>query len=242
MRVPRIFTDQPLQAGRQVPLDTRAHRYVSQVLRLRAGQRLILFNGDGSDFDAILSHCDRKRCSADVVAASSSGSPTALQVHLGIGVSRGERMDFALQKAVELGAESLTPLFSERSVVQLGAQRLERRFSHWRGVVISACEQSGRHYLPELCPAGSLSDWLAAHRGGLMLYHRATQSLADLPAPTRTALSLLIGPEGGLSERERALALANEFVAVRLGPRILRTETAPIAALAAIQVLWGDFR
>ena len=242
MRVPRIFTDQPLQPGSRVQLDTRGHRYVSQVLRLRVGQRLILFNGDGSDFDATLSHCDRKGSSADVVATVSTGRPAALQVHLGIGVSRGERMDFALQKAVELGIESLTPLFSERSVVQLDAQRLERRFSHWRGIVISACEQSGRHHLPGLRRAVSLPDWLAANRGGLMLYHRATQSLADLPPPARPALNLLIGPEGGLSESERALAVANEFVAVRLGPRILRTETAPIAALAAIQVLWGDLR
>ena len=235
MRIPRIFADLELRTATRVDLPTAPSRHLAKVLRFQGGSPVILFNGDGSDFDATLSHCDRKRCSADVLAASSSGSPTALQVHLGIGVSRGERMDFALQKAVELGAESLTPLFSERSVVQLGAQRLERRFSHWRGVVISACEQSGRHYLPELCPAGSLSDWLAAHRGGLMLYHRATQSLADLPAPTRPALSLLIGPEGGLSERERALALANEFVAVRLGPRILRTETAVTAALAAVR-------
>ncbi|MGB5199778.1 MAG: 16S rRNA (uracil(1498)-N(3))-methyltransferase [Sedimenticolaceae bacterium] len=242
MRVPRIFTDQPLQPGSRVQLDARAHRYVSQVLRLRVGQHLILFNGNGSDFDATLSHCGRKGCSADVLAAVSTGRPAALQVHLGIAVSRGERMDFALQKAVELGVESLTPLFSERSVVKLGAQRLERRFSHWRGIVISACEQSGRHHLPDLRPCASLPDWLAAHQGGLMLYHRATQSLADLPPPSRSALNLLIGPEGGLSESERALAFANGFVAVRLGPRILRTETAPIAALAAIQVLWGDFR
>ena len=168
-------------------------------------------------------------------------APGALQIHLGIGISRGERMDVAIQKSVELGVTAITPLMAERSVVQLRADRTKQRLAHWRGVMISACEQSGRSILPILHPPCTPAAWIDDNHPGLLLYHRATQTLATLPPPAGT-LNLLIGPEGGLSESERLLAESNEFVAVRMGPRVMRTETAPIAALAAAQALWGDFR
>jgi 16S rRNA (uracil1498-N3)-methyltransferase len=164
-----------------------------------------------------------------------------LQLHLAIGISRGERMDYAIQKSVELGVSQISPLFSSRSMVRLKPDRRNKRVAHWQGVIRSACEQSGRSRLPILNPPTELSDWLSSHPGGLMLYHQATDTLATRPAPG-SELNLLIGPEGGLSDAERAKAVEHGYKAVRLGPRVLRTETAPIAALAAIQVLWGDFR
>jgi 16S rRNA (uracil1498-N3)-methyltransferase len=241
MRVSRIFTEQDLAAGARVEMDERACRYASQVLRLRAGQSVVLFNGSGSDYAAELTRCDRRRCTAEVTQLVASEQPTALQLHLGIGISRGERMDLAIQKSVELGVHAISPLMTARSVVQLKQDRVEKRMAHWRGIIISACEQSGRSRLPGLAPPASLGDWLAAHPGGLQLQHAAADSLAGIANPG-PSLNLLIGPEGGLSDAEQALASAAGFKAVRLGPRVLRTETAPIAALAAIQVLWGDFR
>jgi len=160
---------------------------------------------------------------------------------LGVGISRGERMDFAIQKSVELGVFAITPLLTERGVVQLRAERQAKRMAHWQGVLVSACEQSGRSRMPTLHPSATLGDWLATQRDGLMLYHRAADTLASVPHPG-SSLKLLVGPEGGLSEEERAMALASGFRGVRLGPRVLRTETAPLAAIAAIQALWGDFR
>lgn len=241
MRRSRIFTLQRLEAGRLVDLDERAVRYASQVLRLRAGHEIILFDGSGKDYGAVLTRCDRKCCSAQITGISSTEQVAPLALHLGIGISRGERMDFAIQKSVELGVATVTPLFTGRSVVELKGERMERRLSHWRAIVVSACEQSGRSRLPALDAPVPLADWLRNHQGGLVLYHRATDTLATLPPP-EDVLHLLIGPEGGLSDKERELAAAQGFRGVRLGPRILRTETAPLAALAAIQALWGDFR
>jgi len=241
MRVSRIFTDQPLSPGGEITLNEATARYIAQVLRMRPGQTLRLFDGSGVDFEAELVRCDRRNGIVRVVRAASHEPLPGLRLHLGIAISRGERMDLAIQKSVELGVGAITPLFTNRSVVQLKADRLERRLTHWAGVIRSACEQSGRSRLPELHPPATLPEWLEVHTDGLVLFHRAERSLADCPAPGET-LNLLIGPEGGLSESERELAFAKGFTAVRLGPRVLRTETAPIAALAAIQVLWGDFR
>lgn len=241
MRISRIFTDQKLSPGGDIALDESVCRYISQVLRMRIGQRFTLFDGSGSDFDAELTRCDRKGCNARVILETSREQPPPLQLHLGIGISRGERMDFAIQKSVELGVFAITPLFTTRSMVQLKTKRREKRLEHWQGIIRSACEQSGRSLLPQLHSPANLPEWLSAHPGGLMLYHKAGDTLATSPPPGES-LNLLIGPEGGLSETERALAAASGFTGVRLGPRVLRTETAPIAALAAIQVLWGDLR
>jgi len=241
MRISRVFTEHPLQAGTTVTLDERATRYLSQVLRLRIGDDIRLFDDSGRDFAGELERCDRKVCRARITDVVSTEPAATLQLHLGIGVSRGERMDFAIQKSVELGVTAVTPLLTQRSVVELKGERLERRVAHWRGVIISACEQSGRSRLPVLYPPTALGDWLNTHRRGLMLYHEAAQTLPGLPHPG-DSLNLLIGPEGGLSDTERQAAGTSGFRGVRLGPRVLRTETAPLAALAAIQALWGDFR
>lgn len=241
MRLSRLYVALPLQSGGEVALDEPATRYVSQVLRLRPGDGITLFDGSGRDFAAELTRCGRKGCGARVGEVLSDEAPARLQLHLGIGISRGERMDFAIQKSVELGVTAITPLFTERSVVQLDAGRLDRRLSHWQGVVVSACEQSGRSRLPLLQAPEGLANWLQTQDGGLTLDHRAPRTLAALPDPG-DRLTLLVGPEGGLSATERELAAAHRFLGVRLGPRVMRTETAPLAALAAIQALWGDFR
>lgn len=241
MRRSRIFTDQALQAGGTVTLDAAGSRYIRQVLRLHRGHTVLLFDGSGGDFEAELIDGEGKNCTLSILREVSAEPSPALQLHLAIGISRGERMDYAIQKSVELGVSEISPLFSSRSMVRLNPDRRNKRIAHWQGIIRSACEQSGRSRLPILNPPTELSDWLSSHPGGLMLHHMATDTLATRRAPG-SGLNLLIGPEGGLSDAERAKAVEQGYKAVRLGPRVLRTETAPIAALAAIQVLWGDFR
>lgn len=242
MRSPRVYVDLPLAPGARVTLPVAQSQYLTLVLRLSAGAPVVLFNGDGRDYGGSILNAQR---TAAVIACESAGEvepAAALRIHLGLGVSKGERMDFALQKAVELGVDRVTPLFTGRSVVRLDPERLAKRRGHWEGVMIAACEQSGRRRLPGLEAAARLEDWLRLdHPGAILLDHRSDTPLPGLPAPAGD-LTLLIGPEGGLSEAERAAARAAGFTGVRLGPRILRTETAPLAAIAVIQALWGDFR
>lgn len=245
MRLDRIYTAQPLSAGARVELEAGPWRHVTQVLRLVAGDALVLFNGDGHDYPARVAQAG----GVDVAAPGPPEPPLPLAVTLALGISKGERMDYALQKAVELGVAALVPLFTARTVVKLRDDRLDKRRDHWRGVVVAACEQSGRRRLPDLATPQRLSDWLgtlpATDQPGhprLLLHHRADLTLPDLPPPAAGRALLLVGPEGGLAPGERDAALAHGFTALRLGPRVLRAETAPLAALAALQTLWGDFR
>lgn len=241
MRSTRIYVDLPLAAGAQVNLPAAQSQHLTLVLRLAAGAPVTLFNGDGHDYPGHLLDAHRTRTAVTCKVVSDEEPAPALRIHLGLGISKGERMDFALQKAVELGVNRVTPLFTGRSMVRLDAERLAKRVAHWEGVVIAACEQSGRRRLPRLGQAARLEDWLAqGHPGGILLDHRSLRPLPGLPAPDGD-ITLLVGPEGGLGEAERAAARAAGFTGVCLGPRILRTETAPLAAIAAIQALWGDF-
>lgn len=243
MPPPRIYTGQPLQTGTELSLEATAVRHLVQVLRLKPGAEVSLFNGDGYDYTGRLTEVSRRSALAVVESRGEAEAEPALQIHLGIGLSKGDRMDFAIQKAVELGISGITPLISEHCVVRLPAERLEKKLQHWRQVVIAACEQCGRRRIPRCHEIATLPDWLAsgATGYGLLLDHRSERSLPQLNPPARK-VSLLIGPEGGLSETEQALASTAGFNGVRLGPRVLRTETAPLAAIAAIQALWGDFR
>ena len=243
MRTPRIYTPQPLATGARLTLEPNASRHLAQVLRLGAGDALILFNGDGFEFRGRIETPLRDGALVRIGEHSDAEAPAPLRITLALGISKGERMDLSLQKAVELGAAALQPLFTERSVVRLHDDRLGKRLLHWHGVVVSACEQSGRCRLPTLAEPRRLTDWLAhTDGGGLLLDHRSERPLTALPPPAGKSLTLLVGPEGGLAPAERALAGTHGFVGVRLGPRIMRTETAPLAAIAAIQSLWGDFR
>ena len=243
MRISRIFTEQPLNSGAAVTLGEEISHYVLRVLRLRPGDPLILFNGDGNEYRAILSKTDRKQTAVLIGQADKPCRESGLRVFLGQGLPRGERMDFVLQKSVELGAACITPLRTKRCQVQLSGKRLENRLAHWQGIMRSACEQSNRIVLPGLDNLTPLAEWLKTvqsreQQHKLVLDPSASQQLRDLqPA---TSVSLLVGPEGGLDQEEITLSESHGFQRIRLGPRVLRTETAALAALAAVQALWGD--
>jgi 16S rRNA (uracil1498-N3)-methyltransferase len=220
-------------------------RHVARVLRMKAGAPLTLFNGDGAEYAAVITHAAKGTVSVRIGEAGAVARESPLQVILAQGVSRGERMDYTVQKAVELGVARIEPVTTSRGVVRLDAARARQRADHWQAVAVSACEQCGRNRVPDVAPVERLRDWLARRRGGsfatgILLDPDAGRRLTELPRPPG-GVTLLAGPEGGLADDERQDAMRAGFVAVRLGPRVLRTETAALAALAALQALWGDF-
>ncbi|MDS4020498.1 MAG: 16S rRNA (uracil(1498)-N(3))-methyltransferase [Candidatus Competibacter sp.] len=270
MRTPRLYLPVPLMAGAMAPLDGDAFSHAVRVLRLEPGAPLVLFDGSGGAFAAILAEIGKRDALARVTEALPGEVESPLPVVLVQGVSRGEKMDYTLRKAVELGVVAIQPVFAERGGVHLAGERLERKTQHWRRIVIGACEQCGRNRLPELGEPLPLADWLSrlasADLSGasrhsslplsrdvpegwenpqgqglrLLLDPLADRGLRGLQPPSGP-VTVLIGPEGGLSPAEIARARAAGFTSVRLGPRILRTETAGVAVLAAVQALWGDW-
>lgn len=244
MRQTRIFIDSTLTAGQTLPLPAEAANHVQRVLRLRAGASLLLFNGRGGEYSATLLRADRDATIAQVDTHHAGDRESPLRLTLLQGVSRGERMDTIVQKATELGVTRILPVLTEFSVVKLDADAAAKRRAHWRAIAIGACEQSGRNRLPELAEVSDYAPALAAAAAGpgmrVLLAPDAPQSLAT--AAHGGDITLLVGPEGGLSERERLLAERAGFVSCRMGPRVLRTETAPLAALALLQGLLGDLR
>lgn len=243
MRIPRVYTPQPLQPGQTFSLTPPAAHHVGRVLRLEASAQLILFNGEGGEYDARIIASDRTGVRVTIENHRPLERESPLSITLLQGISRGERMDYTLQKATELGIHRIVPIQCERTGVRLDAARAAKRGEHWRGVLISACEQSGRNHIPELAPAQALAQALLPLAGMpvlcLLLDPRGQESLRELAAQTQ--IVLLAGPEGGLTPAEMEAAAAAGFQGIRLGPRILRTETAAIAMLAALQALWGDF-
>ncbi len=241
MRERRIHTSDELKAAERLELGPEQVRHIIQVLRLKKGDPITLFNGDGHDYLAHIVETEKRRVLVEIIEQSSPEPLPVLSIHLGIGISKGERMDFAIQKAVELGVTAITPLVTEHCVVRLSSERIQKRLTHWEKITIAACEQSGRSRVPRLNQALPLDHWLdQASCTGILLDHRSHSTLATLTKPTGE-IRLLVGPEGGLSLKERELAQDSGFTGVRLGPRVLRTETAPLAAISAIQTLWGDF-
>lgn len=241
MRRIRFFHDAPIALGRSIDLSERAARHARDVLRLKPGAQIALFNGDDGEFDAIVDHVTRQRVAATPSAPRPRPPEPELRIQLAQAISSGERMDYTLQKSVELGVALIQPLASERSVVRLDADRAHKRREHWQGVILSATEQCGRVRPPPLAELRTLNDWLGTGpHNGLILQPDAAQRLVALAAPDRP-LWLLAGPEGGFSEREVDATRIAGFTAVSLGPRVLRTETAALAAIAAMQALWGDF-
>lgn len=242
----RLYVPGALQPGRACALPSRQAHHATRVLRLKTGDAVTLFNGDGAEYAGIIGRVARDGVTVGVTGRAAVDREAPLAVTLAQAISSGERMDYTLQKAVELGAAAIQPLNSSRSVVRLDAERGERRLAHWRTVVEAACEQSGRNRVPAVAPVAALSDWLArpatAHGDALalLLSPRAAIPLRDVPRPA-AGIVLLAGPEGGFAEEEERTARRAGYTAVRLGPRVLRTETAAVAALAAIQALWGDF-
>lgn len=240
MRVSRFFIDAPLALGEQMLGADLAH-YIGRVLRLAPGSPIQAFNGSGSEWAGEVSAVSKREITIHLTEQLQGVAESPLAVHLGQAMSRGERMDWAIQKAVELGASEITPLFTERCEVKLQGERADKRQAHWQQVAISACEQCGRSVVPTVHAPTALPDWLATIQADLklVLHHRTEQSLTSLDRPT--SLALLIGPEGGLSGDEIHIAEQAAFKAARFGPRVLRTETAPVVALSIAQQLWGDF-
>lgn len=246
MRIPRVYTPQKLVAGDLIQLENSASHYLTRVLRMQAGRELVLFNGAGGEFSAMIETPDKNHTAVRIGEYTGDNRSSPLQIDLAIGISRGERMDWALQKATELGVTRILPLFSSRTEVKLSGPRLEKKLAHWRQVLISASEQCQRNILPELAPPQNIEVFLSATTAAdlkLVLHHRAEHSLATMDKAMQqapAAVLLLIGPEGGLAAAEIESALQNGFQALKLGPRVLRTETAPLVALTAVQQLWGD--
>lgn len=242
MRIPRFFAETALSCGSEITLPEGVANHCARVLRLKVDAPLILFNGQGGEYHAHLSHVEKREVRAVIDTHDPREAESPLEVVVAQGVSKGERMDYTVQKSVELGVSRIIPIVAERTVVNLKGERADKRREHWQGVVIAACEQSGRNRVPEVEPLVDFQRWIAQPRAGLklVLHHRAPQDLRTMDKP-EGPVTLLIGPEGGLSEQEIALAEQAGFVSVCLGPRVLRTETAALATLSLLQLLWGDF-
>lgn len=240
MRVTRVHVDLPLAAGATVALPADAAAYLSRVLRLGSGDAFVLFNGDGHDYDARLAAVDKRGAEARVLAARPVDRESPLRIVLLQGIARGEKMDLVLQKATELGVAEVRTVESERSEVRLHGDRLDKRLAHWRGVVASACGQCGRARVPAVAAPQGLDAALASLPAlpRFLLDPDADGTIATLAGLTGCVLA--VGPEGGWSPRDRELLIAAEFRGLRLGPRVLRTETAGIAAIAALQARFGD--
>ena len=243
MSSPRFFCDARLGLGALLNLPQNAARHAARVLRMKAGDLAVLFNGDGHDYNAQLLRVEREDVSVKIVGQVAVSRESPLQVTLAQAISAGERMDFTLQKSVELGVTAIQPLAALRSVVRLHGERADKRRQHWQNVVIAACEQSGRAVVPAVAASMPLLNWLGEPESfalKLMLTPDAEHTLHDLPRPAG-AICLLAGCEGGFGAEEALAAQSRGFIPARLGARVLRTETAALAALAAIQTLWGDF-
>lgn len=241
MRAVRVFLDGPIEAGEAIRLPDEAHHHLIRVLRQGPGAGVVLFNGSGGEFLAHLSQVSRRTSTVCVDRRIEVDRESALISTLGLGLPRGERMDYTLQKAVELGVSAIHPVYTRRSLTVLEPSRLARRMTHWRGVIIGACEQCGRNTLPSLAPPAPLEEWLECGADGssVVLDPGAERGFSQLPPP-QGRLTILVGPEGGLTDEELGRAQHGGFARAHLGPRTLRCETAGAVALAAAQVLWGD--
>ncbi|MBU2040158.1 MAG: 16S rRNA (uracil(1498)-N(3))-methyltransferase [Gammaproteobacteria bacterium] len=241
MSGPRIYSAAALSSGLRTELDDQAFAHLIRVLRMNDGDPVRLFNGDGHEYAGQL--CDVQKKSASVLVGDilRSEADTPLKLQLGQVVSKGDRMDFTIQKATELGISDITPLWSERCEVRLKGERLDKKMEHWQKVAISACEQSGRNHIPTIHQPQYFADWAKNNNADvrLLLHPHRQKPLRDYPQPASVAL--LVGPEGGFSEQEVEMAMSSGFAGLTLGPRILRTETAALAALSVFQFQWGDF-
>jgi 16S rRNA (uracil1498-N3)-methyltransferase len=256
MRLNRIFCEGPLSAEAEVVLPAAGAYHIVRVLRLREGAPLSVFDGAGNEFKAEIARVDGDKVTVRLGSQTPGTLESPLRITLTQGISRSERMDWTLQKATELGVTAIAPVLTARSVVRLDEKQAQKKQAHWRGIVVGACEQCGRNRLPEVLAPASLRDHLAGPRTlaseataraatgrglRLVLNPTAPASLAGLTSiPSK--VELLIGPEGGLDDDELIAAQRSGFMPVRLGPRVLRTETAAVVALTVLQALWGDLQ
>lgn len=238
----RIFQKTSLVPQQIVFLDERNHHYVSRVLRAKVGDDLYIFNGEGGEYHASIIQIDKKNIKVEIKQWINREVESSLNLYLAQGISRGEKMDFSIQKAVELGVKKIFPLMTERCNVKLDEERRSKRFLHWESIITSACEQSGRTILPELYPIQTLDTFLESDKAEwkLILAPVASKKLVELSIKNNSTVTLLIGPEGGLSQAEIKKATQYHYIPLNLGPRILRTETAGLAAITALQCYAGD--
>lgn len=243
MSISRIYQPIDLSVQSSVRLDDKASHHLARVLRASVGDQVVVFNGQGGEFSAVITHIDKKGVTVNVTDFNPREVESPINIHLAQGMARGEKMDFIVQKAVELGVAKITPLLTERCNVRLDHSREEKRLQHWQAVVTSACEQSGRNRLPEIEAPLSLKDWLSQVKADycFVLSPHVKQKLPVETLPDNAVIVVLIGPEGGLSDQEVRMAVDYGFLPLNLGPRVLRTETAAIAAIAALQLQYGDF-
>ncbi|KOE70149.1 16S rRNA (uracil(1498)-N(3))-methyltransferase [Aggregatibacter actinomycetemcomitans] len=242
MRVPRIYHPIPLNQHTTCALSEDGANHVGRVLRMRAGDQLELFDGSNHIYQAVITAVTKKSVEVDILNRQFDNRESHLTIHLGQVISRGERMEFTIQKSVELGVNVITPLWSERCGVKLDGERMEKKIQQWQKIAIAACEQCGRNKIPEIRPLMKLQQWCAERDEALKLnlHPRASYSIRTLPEIPAAGVRLLIGSEGGLSPQEIAQTEQQGFVEVLLGKRVLRTETAAIAAITALQVCFGD--
>lgn len=242
MRVTRCHVDMPLPVGSRIVLPESAANHLVRVLRLREGDACVLFNGDGNDYGARIAAAGKREVVVEILGVDPVDNESLFRITLLQGIARGEKMDLILQKATELGVARVMPVLAERTEVKLDAERTAKRMSHWESVIVSACEQSGRAQVPALDAPAALAAAAAALAGDCMkltLDPQGEQSLRSLPSPP-AGVAIAIGPEGGWSPRDRETLRTAGFEGLRLGPRVLRTETAGLAAIAALQARFGD--
>ncbi len=241
----RFYHSSSLKLNTTIPLDDFAARHLAQVLRAKVGDKIILFNGDGFDYEAKIKHVDRRDVSVEILNQSANPNESKIRIHLFQALSSNEKMDLVVQKAVELGVQAITPIIASRSQMRLKDEKRDKKLQHWQQIAISACEQSGRAVIPEIYPVSLLTESMNQIDDAalnIMLDPEAKTQLNQLASmDTPSHINVLIGPEGGFSEDEIQLCQSKKVITVNLGPRILRTETAPIATLALLQYLFGDF-
>ncbi len=242
MRIPRIYVDLPLQENSIFDLPAASFQHVCKVLRLKNDYSLILFNGNGGQYTAKLVNVEKRSAQVAIGAFQALENESPIKVTIGQTLSRGERMDYAIQKAVEAGVHTIQPLFSERCEVKLNTERLDKKRMHWQQIAISAAEQSGRGHVPQIKEPIELLDWVDECKDMLKItmHHHSAKPLKTMSEPLNKSISVLIGPEGGLTEDEVETSIKQGFQPVSLGPRVLRTETAPVVILTCINLLWGD--
>ena len=240
MRITRIYQSTSLAIGQEVVLDKDASHHLAKVLRIKIGSPLSMFNGEPKFFHGIVREISKSAVVVSIESVELVATESPLKTHLGQVLSRGDRMDFAIQKATELGVTEITPLFSERCEVKIPADKIEKKRLHWQQVAISACEQSFRTLPPIIHKPRTVESWISDLDTEVkcVLHHRSEESLPK--EKSIKSAGLLIGPEGGLSESEILAAIGKGFQALTIGPRVLRTETAPIVALTLFQHYWGD--
>ncbi|WP_105167395.1 16S rRNA (uracil(1498)-N(3))-methyltransferase [Pseudoalteromonas sp. T1lg23B] len=241
MRIPHIYQPSELKLNTQVTLDEDAAGHLSRVLRMQVSDKVSLFNGQGGEYLCELIEVGKKVVIAQVLEFNDHDCESPLKIHLGQGISRGDKMDFTIQKSVELGITEITPLFTTRCGVKLSGDRLAKKHAQWQKIAIAAAEQSGRNTITTIHPPIDINSWLAQQSDELKLtlHPRAEHSIKTLPAPTQ-GVRFIVGPEGGFTDEEIKATNEQGFIDVRLGPRVLRTETAALTVLSALQLQFGD--